>query len=158
MSFGKAIHKPARVHLVNLDNTASIECLINPTVLTEKIGVQWNRKVVPGLPFQVLQYQSTANSKINGLEFHLNKILASEREGNTDILTFREFLRVLTVPAAEGSAPPRVFVVWPKVLTVEAVVTSVEFRYQKFAADGSALLYTAACSFEEATVIRNIKR
>ena len=143
---------------MNLDSTASVECLINPTVLTEKIGVQWNRKVVPGLPFQVLQYQSTANRKISGLEFHMNKILASERGASADILAFREFMRDLTVPAGEGLAPPRVLVVWPKVLTVESVVTSVEFRYQKFAADGSTLLYSVTCSFEEAAVIRSFER
>ncbi|MCP4678972.1 MAG: peptidoglycan-binding protein [Deltaproteobacteria bacterium] len=158
MSIGKAIKKPERAYLVNIESNASMECMLNPSKLTESIRVNWTRPAVPGLPFQVLQYQSTGNRKVDKLEFYLNRILASEQDENAgDILAFRDFIKTLTVPSVAGGSPPRVLVVWPNVLTMEAVVTEVEFQYQLFAVDGSALVYTAVCSFEEAPVIRVIE-
>ncbi len=63
-------------------------------------------------------------------------------------------IRALTVPpetvqGVVGAAPPRVLVVWPGVLTVEAVMTGVEFQYRRFAGDGRALVYVATVNFEE---------
>jgi len=47
-----------------------------------------------------------------------------------------------------------VTLVWPKVMTIEAVVSSLEFRYRQFAVDGSPLVYTASVSFEEVLDVR----
>jgi hypothetical protein len=35
------------------------------------------------------------------------------------------------------------------VLTIETVLTDLEFQYKQFATDGSVLVYTATVSFEE---------
>jgi hypothetical protein len=35
------------------------------------------------------------------------------------------------------------------VLTVETVITELEFQFRQFGADGSVLVYTATCTFEE---------
>ncbi len=43
---------------------------------------------------------------------------------------------------------------WPNVVTIEAVLTDVEFRYMQFAGDGSPLVYTAEVSFEEVLDVR----
>ena len=85
--------------------------------------MNWNRQVVPGLSHQVLQFQSTSNRQLTGVEFYLDRFFATEQPGDPNILEFRAFLRALTVPPAvtEGvlvTAPPRVLVVWPKVLTI----------------------------------------
>ena len=109
---------------------------------------------MPGLSHQVLQYQSTGNRQLPGVEFYLDRFFAEEQPGAPDILAFRSFLRALTVPPAgtqdvAGTAPPRVLVIWPQVVTVEAVVTDVEFFYEKIGADGQVLVYAATVGFEE---------
>jgi len=123
------------------------------------VQVNWNRLAVPGLSHQVLQYQSTGNRELSGVEFYLDRIFAAEQPGDVDIMEFRAFLRALTVPpeATEGvaaTAPPRTLFIWPGVLTVEAVLTGVEFQYRQFGVDGRALVYAANVSFEEILDVR----
>ncbi len=146
--------RPPRCVLVNVSNGKSMPCLFNPTQLTEKLQVNWNRQVVPGLSHQVLQFQSTSNRQLTGVEFYLDRFFATEQPGDPNILEFRAFLRALTVPPAgtEGvlaTAPPRVLVVWPNVLTIECVVASIDFQYRQLAVDSSVLVYAAAVTFEE---------
>jgi len=154
MSFDGAIARPPRCVLVNVSTGESIECLFNPTQLTEKLQVNWNRLAVPGLSHQVLQFQSTANRQLSAVEFYLDRLFAAEQPSNVKILAFRAFLRSLTVPPegtedVTGTAPPRVLFIWPEVVTVLCVVASVEFSYKQFAVDGSLLVYSAAVTLEE---------
>lgn len=66
-------------------------CLFNPTQVTEKLQVNW--KVGPGLSHQVLQFQSTSNRQLTGVEFYLDRFFATEQPGDPNILEFRAFLR-----------------------------------------------------------------
>ncbi|OGR04444.1 MAG: peptidoglycan-binding protein [Deltaproteobacteria bacterium RIFOXYA12_FULL_61_11] len=143
--------RPPRCVLVNVTTSESIECLFNPTQLNEKIQVVWNRLVVPGLSHQVLQYQSTANRQLSGIEFYLDKFFAAQCPNHPDIMGFQTFLRTLTVSSANARdfSPPRVLFVWPGVLSFDCVLIEVEFQYRQFAHDGSVLVYTATCTFEE---------
>ena len=139
--------------LVNLWNGEAFDCLFNPQELNEKLQVNWNRLTVPGLSHQVLQYQSTSNRQLEKVEFYLDRFFAEEQPGNFDILLFRAFLRSLTVPPQgnediTGTAPPRVLFIWPGVLTLECVVSSVEFHYKQFGKN-SLLVYTATVGFEQ---------
>ena len=159
LGIASAMARSPRCVLVNVTTGESIECLFNPTQLTEKVRVNWNRLSVPGLSHQVLQFQSTGNRQLSSVEFYLDRFFASEQPGDVNILAFRSFLRALTVPPAgtedvAGTAPPRVLVIWPSVLTVEAVVTDVEFQYRQIASDGRILVYTATVSFEEILDVR----
>jgi hypothetical protein len=136
-----------------------MECLFNPTQLSEKVQVNWNRLQVPGLSHQVLQFQSTGNRQLSGVEFYLDRLFALQQPGEPDILEFRSFIRALTVPppATQGvieTAPSRALIIWPNVLTVETVVTDVEFQYRQLAVDGTVLVYTATVGFEEILDIR----
>ena len=79
MSFARAIARPPRCGLVNVTSGESIECLFNPTQLSEKLQVNWNRLAVPGLSHQVLQFQSTANRQLSGVEFYLDRYFAAEQ-------------------------------------------------------------------------------
>lgn len=131
-----------------------MECLFNPAQLTEKVQVGYNRLAVPGLSHQVLQYAGTGNRRFEGVEFYLDRFFASEEPQAPDILEFRNFVRALTVPpeAAQtvlSSAPPRVLVLWPGVLSVEAVVTDAEFQFRQFGVEGRVLVYAVLMSFEE---------
>lgn len=153
MGLELAMVRPPRCMLVNVLTGESMECLFNPGQLVERVQVNWNRLAVPGLSHQVLQYQGTGNRQIPNVEFYVDRVFAAEQPGHPDILAFRAFLRSLTVPPAgtEGvvaTAPPRTLLVWPGVLTLEAVVTDLEFQYRQFAVDGSVLVYAASCSFE----------
>ena len=159
MGIELAVARPPRCVLVNVTTGESMECLFNPTQLTEKVQVNYSRLAVPGLSHQVLQFQSTGNRQLAGVEFYLDRFFASEQPGDPDILAFRAFLRALTVPpgGTEGvpaTAPPRVLFVWPEVLTVEAVVTDVEFQYRQVAVDGTVLVYAATVTFEEILDVR----
>ena len=149
-----AMVRPPRCVLVNVTSGESMECLFNPTQLTEKVQVNWSRLAVPGLSHQVLQFQSTANRSLAGVEFYLDRFFATEQPGEPDIMEFRSFLRALTVPSSgtEGvvdTAPPRTLFIWPEVITVETVVTDVEFQYRQVAIDGRVLVYAATVTFEE---------
>ena len=154
MGIELAMVRPPRCVLVNVTTGESMECLLNPTQLSEKLQVNWNRLAVPGLSHQVLQFQSTGNRQLSGVEFYLDRFFAVEQPGEPDIMEFRRFLRALIVPP-EGTedvvstAPPRVLVIWPEVITVEAVVTDVEFQYRQVAVDGAVLVYAATVGFEE---------
>ena len=159
MNLRSAIGRPPRCVLVNVLTGESMECLLNPTQLAEKVQVNYARLTIPGLSHQLLQYQSTSNRQISGVEFYLDRYFAAEQPGDVDIMDFRAFLRALTVPPnnAQGvlqAAPPRVLIIWPEVLTVEAVLTSVIFQYSQLAVDGRVMLYTAQVSFEEILDVR----
>jgi len=143
--------RPPRVTLVNLDTQERMECLINPETLSEKLSVIYRRLSVPGVGHQMLQYDSTSNRTVPNLELVLDKRIGKPFAGDTDILRFRDFLRKVAGPAQADlpSAPPTVLFVWPKVLTIECVLSEVEFRYQAFGTDGELLMYTATCTLEE---------
>jgi hypothetical protein len=154
MPLAAALARAPRCVLVNVTTAESMECLFNPKDLTEKIEVNWTRLTVPGLSHQVLQFQSTGNRQLAGVEFYLDRFFSAEAGADTDILEFRAFLRALTVPpeGTEGvaaTAPPRALFIWPAVVTVECVVASVEFQYRQLAVDGTVLVYTASVTFEE---------
>ena len=154
-----AMVRPPRCVLVNVTSGESMECLFNPTQLTEKVQVNWSRLAVLGLSHQVLQFQSTANRSLAGVEFYLDRFFATEQPGEPDIMEFRSFIRALTVPPSgtEGvvdTAPPRTLFIWPEVITVETVVTDVEFQYRQVAIDGRVLVYAATVTFEEILDVR----
>jgi hypothetical protein len=90
--------RPPRCVLINVTTGESIQCLFNPTQITERIQVNWNRIAVPGLSHQVLQSQSTGNRQLAGIEFYVDRFFARHENENADILDFRGFLRSLTVP------------------------------------------------------------
>jgi hypothetical protein len=146
-----------RCVLVNVESQERFECLLNPEGLTEKISVNYRRQVVPGLGYQPLQYESTSNRQVPSLEFVLDQRFSPSEGGAAHILRFRSFLLTLTQPTDSEipSAPPRVLVVWPDVLTLEGVLSEVEFRYQALTADGAVLAYIATCTFEEVIELRS---
>jgi len=143
--------RPPRVTLVNLDTQERMECLINPETLTERLSVIYRRLSVPGVGHQMLQYDSTSNRMVPGLELVLDKRIGTQSASDPDITAFRDFLRSVARPEQIDlpSAPPTVLFVWPKVLSIECVLSEVEFRYQVFGADGDLLMYTATCTLEE---------
>jgi hypothetical protein len=159
MALDAALARAPRCSLVNVATAESIECLFNPTQLTEKLQVNWNRLIVPGLSHQVLQFQSTSNAQFSGIEFYLDRFFATANGSDAVLGEFRSFLRALTVPVmgtetVAATAPPRVLLIWPEVLTVECVVNTVEFQYRQFGAEGRVSVYTATVGFEAILDVR----
>lgn len=148
-----------RCFLANIGTGEILDCLFNPATLSEKVTVNWNRVTVPGLSHQLLQFQSTGNRQLSGVEFYVDRFFAKEQSEDADIIDFRNFLHALTVPpkGAEGvpaTAPPRTLVVWPGLLSIETVLTDLELQYKQFAVDGSLLVYSATVTFEEILDVR----
>ncbi len=159
MGIEVAAIRPPRCLLVNVTTGESLSCLLNPTQLSERVQVNWNRLAVSGLSHQVLQYQSTGNRQLAGVEFYVDRFVARREDERAEIVDFRNFLRALTVPpkappGVPSLAPPRTLVVWPEVLTIETVLTDLEFQYRQFAANGKLLVYTATVTFEEILDVR----
>jgi hypothetical protein len=149
-----ASSRPPRCELANTTTGETIECLFNPTQFNEKVQVNYTRLAVQGLSHQPLQYQNTGNRQMSGVEFYLDKFFAKAQPNDPDIVDFSNFLRALTVPPSGAqtvlqTAPPHLLFVWPSVLTIETVITDLEFQYRQFASDASVLVYTATCAFEE---------
>lgn len=159
MTLDSALARAPRCTLVNVATAESMDCLFNPTQLTEKLQVNWNRLIVPGLSHQVLQFQSTSNTQLSGVEFYLDRFFATTNGSDAVLGEFRAFMRSFTVPVGgtetvAATAPPRVLVIWPEVLTVECVVNTVEFQYRQFGVDGRVLVYTATVGFEAILDVR----
>ena len=101
-----APERAPRCLLVNVNTGETMECLFNPTQISEKLQVNWNRLSVPGLSHQVLQFQSTGNRQLSGVEFYLDRFFAYRQPGHPDIMEFRSFIRALTVPPAGTEGVP----------------------------------------------------
>lgn len=154
-----AAANPAKVHLVNVTTGEGIDVLINPTQLQQAVSVNYARQQVPGMSHQPLQYISTGNRVVGPVQFQMDRLVAEATQDSPEILDFQQFIEALTVPAAgtggpADTRPPRVLIVWPGVMTVEAVVTSADFLFIDFGEDASALAYVANVTFEEALDVR----
>lgn len=140
-----------RCVLVNVSTGESMECQFNPAKLVEKVSVGWSRLTVPGLGRQIVQFQSTGDREFPSVEFWLDRTVPDA----PDTADFVAFLRSLTVPEtpAEGAAaasPPRCLLLWPGVMSVEAVVTSLEIEFRRMSSeDGTPVQCVATVSFEE---------
>lgn len=150
---------PIRGELCNLRTGEAIGFLLNPTEFSEQVRVNYNRLQIPGLSHQILQFVSTGNATLP-VEFYLDKIFAGQiHPDDPDILDFKRFLQALTVPVggAEdivGGGPPRALFIWPGLVSLTCVLTSLEFRYERFDIFGEVLIYRARTTFEEIRDVR----
>ncbi len=150
-----AVVDPTRMQLVNLDTDEAFEVQFNPADLRESVSVNYTRHAVPGLSHQPLQYTGTGNRQIPGVVFWCDAVLEAERPTDGGIIDFRRFLMALTVPGEGKTRPPRVLFVWPGVLTVEAVVVSIEFAYARIGPE-AVQAYSATVTFEEVLDVRRV--
>jgi hypothetical protein len=144
--------EPPRLVLVNLVTGEPLEAWANPPSLTEQRSAQWTRLGIPGLGHQPLQYGGTANRRVPDV------VLVFDRRTrpDADLEAARRFFDALVVPAGPTapSAPPRVLLVWPKLLSLEAVSESVETIHDVFAIDGTPVAMTVKLAFEHVVEMR----
>lgn len=167
-------YRPRRVTLIsNPDEIADREvfpALLNPTTLTESIGVEWTKLGVIGLDHEVPHYARTKSIELP-LTFYFSQYFAGTEPRSFDerfaILTsaqtskirglsmdFANFMRSLCFPSWVSLRPPFLKVIWPNVLTLTGVVTSLRFEYKKFDRTLAPLIYQADITLLETRVTR----
>ncbi|MBE7449162.1 MAG: hypothetical protein HS111_09770 [Kofleriaceae bacterium] len=95
-----------------------------------------------------LQYGLTQNGQVSALELWFDRRLAESEGGTRDLVATVRFLQKLTAPVAPRHAPPSVLLVWPSLVTFEAVVTSASYEHREIAMDGQPLLLVATLALE----------
>jgi hypothetical protein len=146
--------KPTPMTLVNMVTADSIDAQYNPEELEEAIGVNYARLQVPGLSHTRKHFINTDDVKFT---FELaSHCLDSGDTGLARMQAIRadrRFLYALTHPwRADGinrGGPPRVLFIWPKLLSLTCVVTSLTFRYTMFNRDGAPVAWRSKLALEE---------
>jgi hypothetical protein len=153
---------PPRAAIRNIDSGERFNFQFNPEAFTEAFGVNYAKHTVPGLSFEIMNYINTKNVTIP-LSIYLSQGLKDEapigmsaNEGNdvNELLNAKSFLQSLVypveTPAGSWLAPPLVMFVWPSVVTMVAVVTSLSFGHQRFSErDLATIAMTADLTLEE---------
>lgn len=148
--------KGARMYIAAFGGNAAeiVVAQFNPTELEEQIEVNYARQTVPGLSHQVLQYINTNNVRFTfELYFHAgNGSLAANLEA-------RRRLESFCYPNADGhdvaeGGPPKVLFVWPNVVSILAVISSLEFKYTQFNNKGTPIAWTCRVALEEYREVR----
>lgn len=149
MAFDSLRTAPSRVSLVNLTTRAQLDGFSNPEKVTERLAANWNRLAVPGLGYQVLQFGSTANRQLPQVELTFDRLQMGADAVSIDQV--RAFFDALVKPGdpAKALAPPHVLFVWPTLLSIEAIVATVDLEYRQFASDGSPLVFAATIALVE---------
>lgn len=151
MGLEAAARTPARMSIANVSSGDSIEAQFNPTEFEEALEVNWARQTIPGLSHQPLQYVNTGNKKFT-LELNFEAL-----DPTTDLAQIhrdRRFLESLCY-ARRGAGdvlsggPPRALFVWPNVVSLTCVITSLSFKHSRFNLDGTPVQFTAKLGLEE---------
>lgn len=172
--------RPQRVILISnpgLSNEEVFPVLLNPTRLRETINVEWTRLPVIGLDHEVPHYSRTKSIEIP-MNFLFSAFEAGRQlrggAGNFDpenelvnltsvIPTtkifqlsndFQHFLESLCFPTRSGLRPPTVKIIWPNILSMLAVVSSLSLDYMKMDRSLAPIYYGAEVTFLETRLTR----
>ena len=136
------------------DRTQTVTAQYNPNDFTEKIKVNYASIKIPGLSHQPLQYSHTENWKVS---FELWWYSHDQKELD-DANKARRLLQSWTIPDiaqdVEGGPPPRILVVWPKLLSIVCVIRELDFTHKLFKKDGESFHRLCKVNFEEIRDLR----
>lgn len=125
-----------RLHFVNMNTGKSFKIQFNPTEFEEATGANYARLTVPGLSHQVMQFTHTENRKFTMQMFFEDANFQAASHGGNPIPKVRRLIRELLHPrragAVETGGAPRVMMVWPGFITIQAVLTKAVFSYNRF--------------------------
>lgn len=151
MSLVEYMGKAPSMTLVNVITNAFIEAQFNPTEFEEQLGVNYARQTVPGLSHQVKQFINTEDVKYQFELFY--QCADSGTFGLERMLTARKFLYAACHPwRADGinrGGAPRILFIWPKLISLTCVITSLKFKYTRFNIEGDPVAFTATVGLEE---------
>lgn len=172
--------RPQRVILISnpgLSNEEVFPVLLNPTRLREVINVEWSRLPVIGLDHEVPHYSRTKSIEIP-MSFLFSAFEAgrqlkggaanfdpeNELHNLTSVIPttkifqqsmdFANFLRSLCFPTRTGLRPPTVKVIWPNVLSLLSVVSTLSLDYLKTDQSLAPIYYGAEVTFLETRLTR----
>jgi len=155
MTLDVGSQRPARMSIANVVTGESIDAQFNPSEFEESLEVNWARQTVPGLSHQPMQFVNTGNAK-----FMVELAFAAVDVGElAELMHARRFLQSLCYPRrgasdVSGGGPPRALFVWPTLVSLTCVVTSLSFKYSHFNVAGAPVQFTAKLALEE---IRNVR-
>lgn len=148
--------KPDRLVIVDLSSEEELMVQFNPSELEETIQVEWAKMSPPGLSHKPLHYVGTDNA---GFSFELLVDAMVEGGGLEVAARTRQFLQALCYARRgarnmrEGQAPRALFI-WPELVTLNAVVSDLTFRYERFHLSGAPMRYTVRVKLEEIRDVR----
>jgi len=146
---------PPKLTIVNLVSNDELEVQFNPTQLMEQIEVNWSRQTVPGQSHEPLQFVNTANFKID-LELFFRALTEDEL---TKIHFARRQILSWAYPRdiggdIVGGGAPRLLLLWPQMLSITCVMTSVQITHSRFNSKGKSVSFTARVALEEIRDVR----
>ena len=148
--------RPPRVTLCKLsDPEERLDAQSNPAEFSLALTVGYGRAQVPGLTHEVLQYTGTKNLRIPMLlEYNAGRgpdALAEVRKAQL-------FLQSAAYPVRSddlsGTSPPRLLIVWPNYLSLQAVITSLTIQNTQFNRTGEPVRFRARIDLEEFRQVR----
>lgn len=156
MGLDQVAKRPRRMSVASIVTGESIEAQFNPTELEEAIEVKWGRPEIPGLSHQPMQFGHTGNDRFS---FDLNFDALDPTTSLDEILSARRFLLSLCYPGRGASSvtsggPARVLFVWPNLVSLTCVLTTLGIRYHRFNSDGTPIQFTCRVSVEEIRDVR----
>lgn len=158
--------KITRARLINQATNETRVFLFNPESVDSRIRVNWNKHVSLGASMERMHFKNTSNVTF-AMELLVNRMILAKRfraAGKIDPGIFpiirnefddyRKFLLSLCYPRGTPNdpvrrSPPRVLILWPRFLAIEAVVTSMSFRDESFAENLEPISFRATVEFEE---------
>jgi hypothetical protein len=148
--------KPERMVIMDLTSEESLLVQFNPTELDEALQVDWAKIAPPGLSHKRLHYVGTDNVNFN---FSLLVDAAVEGGSLEQAAYTRQFLQSLCYAkrgartVREGQAP-RALLIWPELITLNAVIAELHFKYERFHLSGAPMRYTVQIKLEEIRDVR----
>lgn len=160
-SFGRNWANPPKGMLVNLATNERFRFPFNPTYLEETIQANFVRMSVPGLSHERLSYSGTSNKTIP-LELFLSQLGIDTKRGEAGsppyvATTIKNFLESLVYPQGGQDGidgvthgTPRVLFIWPRMISMVARVTKIQFLHRSFSSrTGATAVLVANLTLEE---------
>lgn len=143
-----------RLTLVNLVTGARLVVNAHPGQIGWSMAASWAHHEVPGRWGTPVQYTNTGNAAMPPLELVFDRRLPEPQGGTRDLVAVQAFLRALVVPTTPAPGvtgpPPSTLLVWPGLLSFEALVTNLAIEHREIGANGATLLLAATLTLEAA--------
>lgn len=167
---------PERLVIARVDDPfLRLTVQFNPTQFEEVVVANYQRMNVVGSSYKPLQYMGSENHALRlDLFFHANISGRSPSTGERTVDPFtkasdytitkiheaRNFLMSLVYPTevqgalVKTAAPPRVFLLWPNMVSMTCVFTRIRFQHEMFRTNGMSRQIRAECDIEEASDVQ----
>lgn len=146
---------PKKMSLADLGTGDFLEAQYNPVKLKRKIQPIWNKLKVLGHSHEPLQYSNTSSvSFAFDLAFSCWDDRASPVQMAKIIDKAARFLESLCYARRGGQdivggSPPRILFVWPRLISLTAVIDDLEIEDTDFNVEGASIRFTAAIKLNE---------